>query len=58
MNLSLRKVTIKDLLILYKWANDRSVRSNSINKKKILLESHSKWLKKMIHSNNNFFYIC
>ena len=57
MNLSLRKVTIKDLLILYKWANDRSVRSNSINRKKILLESHSKWLKKMIDSRNNFFYI-
>ena len=57
MNLSLRKVTIKDLSILYKWANDKNVRANSINKKKKSIDHHTKWLKKKLNSKNNFFYI-
>ena len=57
MNLSIRKIKKKDLLLVYNWSNDNLVRKNSINKKKILLKNHTEWFKKKIKSNKDMIYI-
>ena len=57
MHLSLRKVTSQDLHILYEWINDKTVRKNSINNKKISIEEHTRWLKEKLKSKNNFIYM-
>ena len=41
MNLSIRKIKKKDLLLVYKWSNDNLVRKNSINKKKNIIKLRS-----------------
>ena len=42
----IRKITIKDLLEIWSWRNDKRSIFFSKNKKKITLESHNKWFKK------------
>jgi RimJ/RimL family protein N-acetyltransferase len=43
MNLTLRKATIDDMDMLYKWANDAEVRKNAFNSEHIPYEDHIKW---------------
>ena len=57
MKFSLRKAKKKDLLLIFNWFNDELVRKNSVNKKKISLENHTKWFKKKINSNKDIINI-
>lgn len=41
--ISMRKATLADLLVYYKWANEKEVRKNSVNQGQIDLAHHSKW---------------
>ena len=44
----LRKVEKNDMDLLFKWANDPVVRSNSFNTEPIPYENHVKWFNKMM----------
>ncbi len=41
--LTFRRATEADMLLYFEWANDDTVRENSINKLKIIFEDHVKW---------------
>ncbi len=43
--LTFRRATEADMLLYFEWANDETVRENSINKSKIIFEDHVKWFK-------------
>jgi RimJ/RimL family protein N-acetyltransferase len=57
MKLSYKKLHQDHLKITYRWINLKSVRQNSIKKKKISLKDHKKWLTKSIKSKINFIRI-
>jgi RimJ/RimL family protein N-acetyltransferase len=46
-----------DALILFDWANDRTVRANSFNNEKISIFDHFKWFNNKIKSENSRIYI-
>ncbi len=46
-----------DALLLFEWANDSTVRSNSINKEKISIIDHFRWFNKKIKNNDTRIYI-
>ena len=52
MALQLRKINFKDKDILFRWANLKSVRKNSLNKKKINYEDHLRWINKYLKSSS------
>ena len=49
----------KDLDVIFKWVNDKKVRENSFNKKKIPYSAHKKfWVKRIKRKNISYiFYI-
>lgn len=49
-NLQIRPVKGSDCELLFKWANDKLVRSNAINKELISWEDHLQWFSKCISS--------
>jgi RimJ/RimL family protein N-acetyltransferase len=51
MSLKLKKIKLEDNQILFKWANLKSVRDNSLNKKKINYNHHLKWLEKYLNKS-------
>lgn len=51
-NLKLRRINSNDIELLFLWANDKLVRENAFNQKRIEWENHLKWFDKM-YSNNN-----
>jgi RimJ/RimL family protein N-acetyltransferase len=54
----LRKAeTNHDALILFEWANDSSVRANSINKERISIINHFKWFNEKINNIETRIYI-
>jgi RimJ/RimL family protein N-acetyltransferase len=55
--LNLRKVTPKDIKLIFEWANEDTVRENAINKEKILWENHKTWFQKIIISPNTLIFI-
>lgn len=55
--LILRKATIEDALITYKWAIDPTVRQNSINKDFFTFESHLKWFEQKINSPETIYLV-
>ena len=52
---SLKKVKFKNYLIIFNWINDTTTRENSINKKKISIETQKNWLRKKVNSKNDYF---
>ncbi len=54
---SLRKVTEKDMQLLFDWANDETVRENSFNQGKIELEEHKNWFQAKIGNLKNLMLI-
>jgi RimJ/RimL family protein N-acetyltransferase len=52
MKLQLRKINFQDKDVLFRWANLRSVRKNSLIKKKISYENHIKWINKYLKNNS------
>lgn len=57
MKISLRKVTLKDALLLFNWANDSEVRKNSFTNNKIEWAEHIVWLEKKLSNSDNYFYL-
>ena len=51
------KATYSDCDLLFRWANDPIVRSNSFNQNVILYEDHKNWLKKFLNSERSSIYI-
>ena len=49
---SLRKATVQDAELLFNWANDDVVRSNSIHSEKIIWADHLNWLDHKLSSSN------
>lgn len=56
-HLFLRKVINTDDVLLFKWANDPSVREWSFNKDPILFNEHKIWFKKMLKDSNVLIWI-
>lgn len=48
--LSLRNADISDAELLFTWANDISVRNNSINQEPIVWENHLKWFESKLNN--------
>ena len=57
MQLEIRKVDERDLMLIFEWANDNAVRAQSFNLERISLEEHEKWFRKKIADLDCFFYI-
>jgi len=51
MVLQLKKIKFEDKKILFKWANLKSVRNNSLKKKKISYSHHLNWIKKYLNND-------
>ncbi|MBN4071298.1 GNAT family N-acetyltransferase, partial [Crocinitomix catalasitica] len=55
--LKLRKVAEDDLMKVYNWSNDPSVRSQSYNSAEITLDEHKTWFAKLLENENAFMFI-
>jgi L-amino acid N-acyltransferase YncA len=53
----IKKVTKKDSLEIRLWRNDKRSIFYSKNKKKVILEAHSKWFEKTLNDTKIKFYI-
>ena len=51
MVLQLKKIKFEDTKILFKWASLKSVRNNSLKKKKISYSHHLNWIKKYLNND-------
>ncbi|MFZ7133086.1 MAG: GNAT family N-acetyltransferase [Eubacteriales bacterium] len=56
-SIGFRAISPSDCDLLYKWANDESVRKNAFNSDKIDYESHKKWFQNKLDSKNTLIYI-
>lgn len=56
-SLKLRKAHLSDALIVYKWAMDPTVRSNSIYSDKFSFSEHLQWFKEKINHSNTLYFI-
>ena len=57
MKTKYRKAESSDLQLLFDWANDPVVRSNSYNTHYISIDEHINWFQKKIQDKNTLFYI-
>lgn len=57
MNLHLKKAALRDVDLLFEWANDDMVRKNAFNTEKILYENHKKWFSKIMADESVYQYI-
>lgn len=55
--ISIRKANIKDSKLIFDWANEPSVRENSINSYLIDWDSHQIWFKNKLNSDSSFIFI-
>lgn len=55
--ITIRKVSIEDKEITFKWANDIQTRTNSFNTNIIPYENHSKWFDNKLLDKNSWYYI-
>lgn len=55
--LQLRKITEKDVRLLFLWANEEEVRNNAINTHKIDWEDHINWFNKKLQSHDSYMFI-
>ena len=56
-NLFLRKAEYSDMDLLFGWANDSTVRSNSFNTASIPYEDHVSWFNKMMENDQILQFI-
>ena len=47
----------KNLKLIFNWRNQKDIRKNSINKKKIKFDDHKSWIDKKIKIKNNKIFI-
>jgi RimJ/RimL family protein N-acetyltransferase len=57
MNLRLRKATLDDMDILYKWANDKEVRKNAFHSEPIPYEKHVEWFNRIMNDDSVLQFI-
>jgi UDP-2,4-diacetamido-2,4,6-trideoxy-beta-L-altropyranose hydrolase len=57
MKVQIRRALIKDSKFLFNLRNEKIVRKNSFNKKKISYRKHLDWYKKKLKNKNSFFLI-
>lgn len=55
--LTFRPCNLNDAKLLFEWANEKLVRSNSLNKKKISWKDHLNWFLGKINSENSHIYL-
>ena len=55
--LGLRRASLEDAELLWEWANDPFVRSNSFNSGAIAVGNHMDWYKEKLATNNTVIYI-
>ena len=55
--LHFRKVTMKDMDLLYQWANEETVRKNSFCIGRIEYTDHVKWFKAKYNDTNCIIFI-
>ncbi len=53
----LREVNLNDAEILFNWANEKKVRTNSINQEPIIWENHLEWLLKKLNQLDTKIFI-
>lgn len=53
----LREASMKDMDLIYRWANDSEVRKNSFSSDYIVYEDHQKWYTEMLKRNDIKQYI-
>ncbi len=53
----LRKINKKDINLLFKWANLKTVIKNSLNRKKIKFQEHEIWFNRQLNSKKNIIKI-
>jgi len=56
-NLYLRAANADDFMLLYKWANDQTVRQNSYHSEPITIEEHKRWFERKLADANCDIYI-
>ncbi len=54
--LTLRKAKLSDLLVYYRWTNEKEVRKNSFNQDPIPLHQHTKWFRSKLQNKNTTLY--
>lgn len=57
MSIFLKKAILKDNSFIYDLKSSREVKESSINKKKIELKNHNKWLKNKLADKKTLFFI-
>lgn len=55
--IKIRRATLYDALIVYKWAVDPEIRRNFINKDSFSFEHHMKWYQEKLASENTRLFI-
>lgn len=58
MEITFKKAGIEDCKLIFKWANDEIVRSNSFNTSQIDFESHVRWFRNKMNSPDCVLYVC
>lgn len=54
---TIRKATAEDMLLLFNWRNQPSIRAASLNDQLISLSEHQKWFNGALNNPNNCIYI-
>lgn len=54
---SFKLASIRDVHLIYKWANDKAVRENAINTETILWEDHISWYKQKLSNSKSKLFI-
>ncbi|ELR70589.1 hypothetical protein C900_03570 [Fulvivirga imtechensis AK7] len=55
--MTLRKATMDDARVTYKWATDKNIRSLSFSSDEITWEGHCKWFESKVNSDQCFYYL-
>ena len=56
-NIRFKKILSKDIIKIYKWRNEKSIRMNMLNSKKIPYKEHLKWSRSLNKDKKNYSYI-
>ena len=56
-NIRFKKILPKDILKIYKWRNEKSIRMNMLNSKKISYKKHLEWSRSLNKDKKNYSYI-
>lgn len=58
MGMFLKKATIENCELIFRWANDEFVRKNSFNSSQINFQDHINWFRSKINSPDCFLFVC